>query len=202
MATYKPRPRSNGSPDSQPARDRCFTPIYAIEPLLPFLHAGSTIWEPACGDGRMARFFQSHGFQVICSDIDCSLMQGPATEANFLTWKPDQPFDYIITNPPYSHPALAHFLARCYALQVPHALLIKAEYAGNASHQKLARKYGAEYNWLSQRVDFCMPVKGDKDSQATFPTYWHSWKINSKPVDYWSIVKRDDRQLTLPGITL
>lgn len=57
-----------------------------------------TIWEPACGDGAMANVLAQH-WNVICSDIH-PLKEG-AVKASFYDWEPEEPYEAIITNPPF-----------------------------------------------------------------------------------------------------
>ncbi len=76
------------------------------EPTRAFLHAEierlrdyDLIWEPAAGDGAMAREFEALGFDVFTSDIvdrGCG-----AVIQSFYEWK-DPIAPAIITNPPFS----------------------------------------------------------------------------------------------------
>ena len=44
-------------PHKSDPRDRCYTPAYAIDPLLPCLPSGG-IWESAAGSGSLVRAFE------------------------------------------------------------------------------------------------------------------------------------------------
>ena len=44
--------------------DECYTPEYAINPLLPYLREGWRIWDCAFGSGRLAEHFGKAGFEV------------------------------------------------------------------------------------------------------------------------------------------
>src|SRR3546814_6065522 len=62
--------------DRKPA-DLYPTPVGGTESLIPALKAMKRpdglpikrIWEPACGDGRLARVLEWHGFEVIATDL-------------------------------------------------------------------------------------------------------------------------------------
>lgn len=74
------------------------TPKYVTEALLNHHHFTGKIWEPACGDGRMAEVLKSHYPDVECSDlIDRGYGQ---IDVDFLS--SDKKVDNIITNPPFN----------------------------------------------------------------------------------------------------
>jgi hypothetical protein len=100
------------------ARDAYETPPWVTEALLPHLPAGLVVWEPACGDGRMARVLKAAGFQVVATDI--------VTGQDFLTMPAPAPVNAIVTNPPY---ALAkEFIERPLTCADLVAMLLRCDY--------------------------------------------------------------------------
>lgn len=85
--------------------DRCQTPPYALDPILPHINKTWTIWEPARGEGNIARTLDYHGYTVIGTDI--------LTGEDFFDTTVEH-WDCIVTNPPYSIKYL--WLERCYQL--------------------------------------------------------------------------------------
>lgn len=96
------------------------TPVDGTESIMPIIKALSvafeeangrpirTIWEPCCGDGRLARVLEHHGFTVIATDIReySGFGHGPL---DFLNEHPTAkwgwamgPVDMIVLNPPFS----------------------------------------------------------------------------------------------------
>lgn len=150
---------------SQPI-DFCQTPAYALDPLLPYIPAHYVVWEPAAGEGYLARALEV-SFKVLRSDI--------LTQQNFFAYEPDQPWDCIITNCPFS--LKFRWLARCYALGKPFAVLLPVETIGAVQAQRLFDRYGVQVIWLSPRVNFKMPNKG-WGGQAQFPTAWFTFGFN------------------------
>ncbi len=149
--------------------DACQTPGYAIDPILPYLTKFKTIWEPAAGEGNLVDALLDctpHKFNVIGSDI--------LTGKNFFDFNPTK-WDCIVTNPPYSIKFL--WLARCYALKKPFALLMPVETLGSKTAQELFDKFGMDIVLLDKRVNFKMPVKGWDAGGAQFPTAWFTWKM-------------------------
>ena len=74
--------------------DECYTPYYAVAPLLKYLDKNLTIWCPF--DEEWSAFyntFKEAGYKVIRSSL--------AENQDFLNYEPDE-YDIIISNPPYS----------------------------------------------------------------------------------------------------
>jgi hypothetical protein len=84
-----------GDPAESKGFDRCNTPAYALDPLLPFIRHEWVVWEPAQGTGNIVSALAPHTVGVIGSDI---ITQPPR---NFFEWQPAA-FDVIFTIPPYS----------------------------------------------------------------------------------------------------
>lgn len=146
--------------------DACQTPAYAIDPLVEYLSKFKMIWEPAAGERSLVEAFLDCKFKVTESDI--------ITGKNFFEYEPDK-WDCIVTNPPFS--IKFQWLARCYALGKPFALLMPVETLGSKTAQELFEKYGVDLMLMDRRVNFKMPNKGWDASGAQFPTAWFTWNL-------------------------
>ncbi len=171
-------------PHKSDPRDRCYTLAYAVEPLLPYLPAG-TIWEPAAGAGHLVRALQAAGRSVYASEKHGE---------NFFTHAPPFSWAAQVTNPPFS--SKYHWIEHSYALGKPWALLLPLETIGAWSAQRLFRKHGVEMLILNKRVNYYMPVKGILGS-ANFPSAWFCWKVLPAPIVYGDIQPRAEGQLRL-----
>jgi hypothetical protein len=173
---------------TSPKSDLCQTPPHALTPLYPYLPKHWTIWEPACGEGHLVRGLESSGYQVIASDIIGGL--------DFFRYTPFIPFDAIVTNPPFS--CKVEFLARCYELGRPFALLLPVEILGVHSAQKLFERFGIEVILLSQRVGFKTVNTTFAKSSAWFPTAWYTWGLSiGAQLTFAKITKRPNEQMVL-----
>jgi len=162
----KPKQNYRGDTDTSGPMDRCQTPAYAFAPLAEYIPSWMTrIWEPAKGEGYLAEAISSYGFEVITSDI--------LTGQNFFEYEPDNEWDCLITNPPYS--VKYDWLERCYELKKSFALLLPVETLGAQTAQKFFRDYGIQVIFLDKRINFKMPNKGWDGSAAQFPTAWFCW---------------------------
>jgi hypothetical protein len=94
--------------------DECFTPSYAVTPLLKYLKQGTTIWCPFDKEySNYVKEFQKAGYKVIASHIDSG--------ENFFYYEPEEPYDVIISNPPFS--IKDEILKRLDELGKPYAML-------------------------------------------------------------------------------
>lgn len=174
-------------PHKSDPRDRCYTPAYALDPLLPYLPAGATVWEPAAGAGHLVRALEAAGRGVYASEITAG--------ENFFMHTPPVAWDIQVTNPPYS--SKYQWIEHSYALGRPFALLMPLETLGAWSAQRHFRRYGVEVLLLNKRVNFYMPNLGLNGGGANFPSAWFCWRLLPAPIVYGDIVPRADGQLSL-----
>lgn len=111
------------------ASDEVFTPAYAVKPLLTYLanlyiekldrYYGETpdftIWCPFDDENsEYVKIFRKAGYKVIATHIDAG--------QNFFTYEPEEYYDIIISNPPFS--LKDQVLKRLYELNKPFAILL------------------------------------------------------------------------------
>ena len=80
------------------ASDEVYTPTYAVLPLVKYIkmfNPNAVIWCPFdMPHSEYVKVFEQAGFKVIHSHID--------EEKNFFFYEPDEHYDIIISNPPFS----------------------------------------------------------------------------------------------------
>lgn len=199
MTKQKPKVSRVGDAGKSLPFDRCQTPAYALDPLMPYIPRDWVLWEPAAGEGNIVKALREQGYTVIGSDLLTEgIGEGVEGGRNFFNWQPPH-FDAIVTNPPYS--VKFDFYRRCYQLGKPFALLLPVEALGVGAAQKLYKVHGHEQLLLDKRVNFKMPHKGwasgEWRSTAWFPTFWSCWQVLPAPVMYGSVVRRHDDQQTM-----
>lgn len=100
------------------ASDEVYTPAAAVKPLLKYLeqfNPNAVIWCPFDEDfSQYVQIFEAAGYKVIRSHID----EGK----NFFFYEPEEPYDVIISNPPFS--CKDDVLKRLYELAKPYAMLL------------------------------------------------------------------------------
>lgn len=66
------------------ANDECYTPDYAVKPILPFVNPSDVIWCPFDTDeSQFVKLLQANGNRVIASHI--------TTGQDFYQWQPAEP---------------------------------------------------------------------------------------------------------------
>ncbi len=76
------------------------TPSEATEALLSVEKFDGAIWEPACGDGAIAKVLETHGYEVVGTDL-VQRQYGRGRIDFLMELRPLAP--NIITNPPYKN---------------------------------------------------------------------------------------------------
>jgi hypothetical protein len=173
--------RDSGYPRMK--RDLYETPRWVVDALcevVPNLK-GKTIWEPACGTGRMAEALKKQGVIVRASDIHRYRYRDLWLKYDFLSDHRlfgGMRYDGIITNPPYGERGkLAEaFIERGLERTVCGgflALLLPADF----DHAKTRTRFFAEcprYSGqikLRRRINWFQGEHGSKDNHC-----WHLWQ--------------------------
>ena len=95
--------------------DEYYTPAYAVEPLLKYLPKERTIWCPFDKEkSQFVKVLSAAGYKIIHSHID----EGK----DFFSYEPEESYDYIISNPPFS--CKDEVLKRLRELNKPYAMLL------------------------------------------------------------------------------
>lgn len=78
----------------------CYTPTYAIDIILPYIHKDMVIWCPFSRDEHnYSKYLKGLGYNIINTHFDPTTWIGD----DFLTYNPDFHFDVIIDNPPFKN---------------------------------------------------------------------------------------------------
>ena len=191
---------------NQPEKDRCYTPAYAVDALLEFLHEKrvplhrKTFYEPAVGQFHIQKVVEPWCKRVLYSDIEPTStdeLRLPAPAADFLD--PEDPTveryielcDAIITNPPYTSKLKQGFIERCVDSGKDFALLMPLETLASKKAQLAFEKPGGvSILVFDSRVDFIMPgMENAGKSSAQFPVAWFisGFHIGRNNIHYKSI---------------
>ncbi len=167
--------------------DQCQSPIYALDPILPYIPKSWVIWESACGAGNLTRGLRQVGYQVVDTDL--------LTGYNFFTYEPAT-YNCQLTNPPYS--LKLRWLELSYFRGKPFAILMPVELLGVGAAQKLFKQFGIEVILLNRRVNFQTNKTSFAKSNAWFPTCWYTYGLGiGQQLSFGNLNKRADEQLHL-----
>ena len=145
-----------------------YTPAYALQPLLPFLPKGKTIWEVAWGKGHLASHLTKAGYAVVGSK-----------EMDFMTDIPPTHWDIAVTNIPFNDEDWKkhEFLARAYSLGKPFAFLMPGDALFGIKRVALYRQHGIQLIIPDKRINFFNDRISADSSSAWFPTAWFCWRL-------------------------
>ena len=162
--------------------DEIYTPEYAIKPLLEYIPKGITIWE-CCdfGKSKITEVLKKHGCNVIST----------GKNENFFEFIPNNDFDMIITNPPYS--LKDDFIKRCYEWDKPFCLLLPITALEGKNRGKMFREKGIEVLVLDGRVQFMENMIKDynkKKSGNWFNTSWFCYNVLPNKLIFKELIKQ------------
>lgn len=159
------------------------TPDIAVIELLKRERFDGVIWEPACGEGNIAKFFPG----CIASDIRANNIYGEPC-VDFL--KEFRNVDHIITNPPYRlAQKFAEHALDCASEKV--ALLLKLAFLEGASRYHFFQKFPMKTVYVfSKRLPLTKYAEKRKQS-SMIPFAWFVWEkgFAGKPTIEWIMVK-------------
>lgn len=167
--------------DQLNTNDECYTPRYGVEPMLKLViekikdmkyiePMDITIWCPFdTENSEYVRMFREQGFKVIHSHI----WDGK----DFLTYEPEEHYDFIISNPPFTNKRV--WVERAIQLKKPFAFLLPATWLNDTAPFQL----GVELDILmfDKRINFGKPgisFKAIYYSHGIQPTRYMVNKLN------------------------
>lgn len=156
------------------------TPAWATEALAEQESFEGEIWEPACGDGSMAKVFERRGYKVRSTDL---FNRGYGESGiDFLT--ADVSADNIVTNPPYnSAEGFVHAGLRQATRKF--ALLLRLAFLEGANRQRTIFAVAPPTRvWVfSERITF-YPAGSVQKGTGTTAYAWFVWdKMAASPTE-------------------
>jgi len=154
------------------------TPLWATRALCEHVIdlRGTVVWEPACGEGHMARALKEYAAVVRASDV---YDYGYGDIADFL-WYQDRPgTDWIITNPPF--PLAEEFAGKGLSLaRIGVAVLVRSVFIESAGRYNSLFQ-NTPPSIMAQFVERVPMVKGRLDRAASTATSycWLVWYRDS-----------------------
>ena len=179
------------------------TPPWATRALLEWLaakglYSRGTAWEPACGEGDMAKPLAEYFSRVIASDVHD---YGFGAARDFLWPGHDEPVDWVITNPPFR--LAAEFIARAHEVATGGiAMLVRTAFLeGGERYETLFSKTPpSEILQFAERVPMFRGRLDERGSTAT-AYCWLVWRYLKRPAPstefHWLAPCR--ARLTRPG---
>lgn len=125
--------------------DECFTPAYAVKAILPYLKPGHVVWCPF--DDETSQFviqLRDAGFKVIRSHL--------RNGQDFYTYEPDEPWDVLISNPPFTNKR--EIFERAMAFGKPFALVMSNTWLNDAAPKQIFKNVNFQLLMFEERMKF------------------------------------------------
>jgi hypothetical protein len=164
--------------------DAYFTPPEATRSLVHVegAHIPHRIWEPAAGDGSIAKALVAAGFDVVATDIADYGWDGCRSEVDYLHAEPPAGVEGVITNPPFR---LAEAFARKALAEVDYlALLLRTNFLEAQGRLPFWRQYMPARIWVSSSRLPMMHRNGwnGKKSTSNICHAWFVWDRRSEAI--------------------
>ena len=136
--------------------DECYTPFYAVTPILEYIPKDKIIWCPFGEEwSAYVQLLKEKGYNVIFTNLKDG--------KNFFEYEPDK-WDIIISNPPFSKKD--QVLQRCYDLGKPFALLLPIQTLQGKKRFQNFYYNGLELLTFDQRIGFHINNNFEKTNEG------------------------------------
>ncbi len=151
--------------------DECYTPDYAVKPILKYIPEGSTVWCPF--DTKESEFVKqiSQKHNVIYSHI--------SYKENFFEWEPMIPWDMIISNPPFTNKR--KYFERALSFNKPFALIMTNTWLNDSAPMKLFKDKDLQLLMFDKRMKFNSP-DGRPNNKITFSSSYYCYNMLPKQI--------------------
>lgn len=144
------------------SNDECYTPDYAVEPILRYIKPGSVIWCPFDKPGSaFVQTLRRAGYVVLYSHIEYG--------EDFYTYEPPGRWDVIISNPPFT--GKRQIFERALSFGKPFALLMSLTWLNDAAPKQLFRDRDLQLLMFNKRIHFSRG--GVVDKKTTFSSAYY-----------------------------
>lgn len=150
------------------ATDEWYTPRKAVEIIVPYVSKKSTIWCPFDKESsEFVQVFRGSGHKVIYSHIDDG--------KDFFLYEPDEYYDCIISNPPYSKKDSVY--KRLFQLGKPWGMLVGMNgLFDNKTRFGLFSHYGCQILVPNGRTKF-INKENNEFTSPPFQTIYVCWNL-------------------------
>ena len=146
--------------------DECYTPRYAVEPIVKFLPKNKIIWCPFDTEqSEFVKVLKENGFNVIYSHIDLG--------QDFYNYEPDN-WDIIVSNPPFTNKR--KIFERCLNFNKPFALLMSNTWLNDSAPKQLFKEKDLQLLMFEQRVQY------NNMNKITFSSSYYCWNVLPKQI--------------------
>ena len=146
--------------------DENYTPIYGVEPILKYIPENWVVWCPFDKEESWFVKLISEKNKVIYSHID--------NGQNFYEYEPEEQWDCIISNPPFS--GKREIFKRALSFNKPFALLMTNTWLNDSAPKQLFKDKDLQLLMFEQRINF------SDEKKITFSSSYYCWNFLPKQI--------------------
>lgn len=147
--------------------DECYTPDYAVLPLVEYVKPGVTVWCPFDKeDSAFVRVLRQAGCTVLCSHID--------NGQDFYDYEPEH-WDVLISNPPFTNKR--QIFERALSFNKPFALLMSLTWLNDSAPKQLFAEKDLQLLMFDRRIKFL-----GIGNKITFSSAYYCWNFLPKQI--------------------
>lgn len=156
---------------SKGKNDECLTLDYAVKPIVKYIPDDWVVWCPFdTKDSEFVKQIAASGHKVISSHI--------ANGEDFYTYEPDEHWDCIISNPPFTNKR--GIFERALSFGKPFALIMSNTWLNDAAPKQLFKEKDLQLLMFQERMKF--KNNGAIDNKITFSSSYFCWNFLPKQI--------------------
>jgi len=154
--------------------DECYTPRYAVIPIVKHLDRDKIIWCPFdTEESEFVKVLKSEGFKVVYSHI--------FNGQDFYNYEPEN-WDVIVSNPPFTNKR--KIFERCLSFNKPFALLMSNTWLNDSAPKQLFKDKDLQLLMFDKRIDY------NNNKKITFSSSYFCWNVLSKQIIMEELIKK------------
>jgi hypothetical protein len=155
---------------SEGNNDECYTPDYAVAPILKYIPKNVVVWCPF--DTIDSEFVKqiSKQNEVVFTHIKYN--------QDFFTYEPSQ-WDVIVSNPPFTNKR--KFFERALSFGKPFALIMTNTWLNDSAPKQLFKDKDLQLLMFDKRMKFHSP-DGRPNDKITFSSSYYCWNFLPKQI--------------------
>lgn len=151
--------------------DECMTPNYGVEPILKYIPKNAVVWCPFDKeDSEFVKQIRQSGHKVIATHID--------NGENFYTYEPNEHWDCIISNPPFTNKR--KIFERALSFNKPFALIMSNTWLNDSAPKQLFKNKDLQLLMFDKRMKFMN--NGEVQNKITFSSSYYCWNFLPKQI--------------------
>lgn len=150
--------------------DECYTPRYAVLPIVKYLPKDKVIWCPFDKeDSEFAITLKEQGYNVVISHIDDG--------KDFYTYEPEK-WDIIVSNPPFTNKR--KIFERALSFNKPFALIMSNTWFNDSAPKQLFSEKDLQLLMFDKRIKFLN--NGIVNNKITFSSSYYCYDLLPKQI--------------------